>query len=440
MHGDFSNLTFSPERGYSAVFDLQGRVGLDANRNEQTAILLHQLRGALADLMGPHAGPAGPALGFAIADPAVADFTIGAGRYYVNGIGVENPAETTYAKQPHAVLDVAGADRLPKGRYLVYLKVWERHVTEVEDPTLHEPALGPHHPDTSSRAQVVWQVRAVPVATGDVPVETRVADWIAAAESPEHRGVLQVRATRPHEADDDPCTAPSDAGYTGENQLYRVEIRGGGTAREGASFAWSRDNGSVIYPILASDGPVVQVSSLGRDRHTALEVGQWVEAVDDAVSLRRELGWPSPAAPLRQVVDVDVDLSTVTLDPPPPAIDRRRHPYLRRWDHTPPGKSPDGAIPVTEAQAARKDAGWIPLERGVEVRFLTGERGNPHRYRTGDYWVFPARRTLGDVIWHHPQGRGPHGVAYHYAPLAVVEGDTVTGWRTSFALPLTHGL
>lgn len=233
MHGDFSNITFSPERGYSAVFALQGRVGLDANRNEQTALLLHQLRGALADLMGPHAGPAGPALGFAVADPAVADFTIGAGRYYVNGIGVENPAETTYAKQPHAVLDVGGADRLPKGSYLVYLKVWERHVTEVEDPTLHEPALGPHHPDTSSRAQVVWQARAVPVPTGDVPVETWVADWIAAAASTEHRGVLQVRATRPHEADDDPCTAPSDAGYTGENQLYRVEIRSGAPPGKG---------------------------------------------------------------------------------------------------------------------------------------------------------------------------------------------------------------
>lgn len=440
MHGDFSNITFSPDRNYSTVFDLQGRVGLDANRNEQAAILLHRLRGALADLMGPYAGPAGPHLGFAVDNPSAADFTIGAGRYYVDGIGVESPAGTSYAGQPHAVMDLAGDDKLPRGRYLVYLKVWERHVTEVEAPWLHEPALGLHHPDTSSRAQVVWQVRAVPVPAGDVSLETWVQEWIDAAASMEHTGVLQVRARRPQEADDDPCAAPSDAEYTGENQLYRVEIRSGGTAREGASFAWSRDNGSVIYPILAGEGPVVQVSSLGRDRHTTLEIGQWVEIVDDAVSLRRELGLPRHAAPLRKVVDLDVDLSTVTLDAPPPATERGRHPYLRRWDHTPPDKSPDGAVPVTEASAARRDAGWIPLERGVEVRFLTGERGNPHRYRTGDYWVFPARRTLGDVIWRHPQGSGPHGVAYHYAPLAVVQGDGVTGWRTSFALPLTRGL
>lgn len=435
MHGDFSDITFTPQRGYSTVFDVQGRVGLDADRNEQTAILLYQLRTALADLVGPHAGPAAR-LGFAVNGPTGKDVTIGAGRYYVDGIGVENPAEVKYARQPYAYLDLDGEDELPEGRYLLYLKVFERHVTEVEDPALHEPALGLHHPDSSSRAQVVWQVRAVPVLGGNQDLAQWVADWIAAAGSTDRQGMLQVRANRPDDADDDPCTAAPEAAYTGENQLYRVEIRHGGTARENASFVWSRDNGSVIYPIVAADGAVLQLATVGRDWHTTLEIGQWVEVVDDAVSLGRGLGQAGAAAPLRKVVDLDVDTGSVTLDAEPvggTGTHPRRHPYLRRWDHTPPARSTDGAIPLREGA-------WLPIERGIEVRFSPGEEGTPHRYRTGDFWVFPARRTLGDVVWRYPQGSGPHGVTYHYAPLAVVDGDNVTGFRSSFAVPLIDSL
>jgi hypothetical protein len=429
VHGDFSNITFSPDRNYSTVFDLQGRVGLDANRNEQTAILLHQLRTALADLVGPYGGPA-QNLGFGIGDVSAADFAIGAGSYYIDGIGVTSPG-TTYASQPYAFLDLAGEDKLPDGRYLVYLKVWERHVTEVEDPLLHEPALGLHHPDAGSRAQVIWQVRAAPLPDEGDDLDTLVADWIYVAASTYQQGILQVQTSRPDDADDDPCTAAPEASYTGENQLYRVEIRHGGTAKAGASFVWSRDNGSVIYPIVDCDDTVLQLSSLGRDWHTTLEVGQWVEVVDDAVSLGRGMGGSGAAPPLCQVVDLDVDISSVTLDRPPPdgtGNNTARHPYLRRWDHTPPATSPDGAIPIREA-------GWIPLELGIQVRFAPGLKAGARRYRTGDYWVFPARRTIGNVIWRFPQGSPPYGVRYHYAPLAVVDGAGVHPWRTSFEIP-----
>ncbi|MGW3146138.1 DUF6519 domain-containing protein [Streptomyces sp. NPDC001177] len=426
MHGDFSNITFSPDRNYSTVFDLQGRVGLDANRNEQTAILLHYLRTAMTDLVGPHAGPAAD-LGFVVKDLADLDFTIKGGRYYVDGILVHNPADVAYTAQPHAFIDARGPDKLTGRRYLVYLKVWERHVTEVEDPALHEPALGLHHPDSASRAQVVWQVRAHPL-TGDEEPDT----WLDAQRSADRTGALQVRATREEGADDDPCTALPGAAYTGENQLYRVEIRSGGTAGEGAGFVWSRDNGSVIFPIRGCEKDTVQVTTLGRDWHTALEPGQWVEVVDDAVSTRRELGTPAPAAPLHRVEDIDLDTLTVTLAtaPSPPGPDR--HPYLRRWDHVPPAKAPDGAVPITEGP-------WIPLEHGIEIRFAPAPDGPAHQYRNGDYWTFPARRTLADVVWPHPQGCPPHGVPYHYAPLALVTGSKVSPLLTSFAVPLSPG-
>lgn len=436
MHGDFSNITFSPDRNYSTVFDLQGRVGLDANRNEQTAILLHALRSAMADLVGPHAGPQN-SCGFQISRVRAGDFVIGAGSYYVDGIRVDNPVDVNYTDQPYAFIDPdRDADRLPPDRCLVYLKVFERHITEVEDPALHEPALGPHHPDSGSRAQVVWQVRARALGADEDPLE-----WLNAQRAPSLTGVLHVRTTRDSDSgsdgggSDDPCAIASDAPYTGENQLYRVEIRHGGTAREGASFVWSRDNGSVTYPVLDGADRTLRLTTLGRDWHSALQPGQWVEPVDDTVSLRPELGLPEPAPRLHRVEDIDPDTLTVTLDRPPATPPNpAQHPYLRRWDHTGGAPSPDGALPLVEGD-------WIPLEHGIEVRFERAPgRAAAHRYRTGDYWTFPARRTLPGALWHHPHGTPPHGVPYHYAPLAVLTGRDVTGLRTAFGVPLTEGV
>ncbi|MCQ4211718.1 hypothetical protein M4J07_001717, partial [Streptomyces longispororuber] len=78
----------------------------------------------------------------------------------------------------------------------------------------------------------------------------------------------------------------------------------------------------------------------------------------------------------------------------------------------------------------------IPLEHGIEIRFFPST-DTAHTYRNGDYWIFPARRTLANVIWPYPHGSPPHGVPYHYAPLALLTGNTVSPLRTTFAVPLT---
>ncbi len=46
-------------------------------------------------------------------------------------------------------------------------------------------------------------------------------------------------------------------------------------------------------------------------------------------------------------------------------------------------------------------------------------------YRTGDYWLIPARTIIGDVLWPQdqhgdPEPLSPHGVKHHYAPLASI--------------------
>ena len=57
MKGDFTRNTFDPAKHYSRVLSQQGRVQLDADANEQAAILLHYLQTLAADLIGPAGGP-----------------------------------------------------------------------------------------------------------------------------------------------------------------------------------------------------------------------------------------------------------------------------------------------------------------------------------------------------------------------------------------------
>jgi len=61
MKGDFSRVSFDPRHHFSQVLQQQGRVTLDADSNEQGAILLHYLRTMARDLFGPYGAPAGNA-------------------------------------------------------------------------------------------------------------------------------------------------------------------------------------------------------------------------------------------------------------------------------------------------------------------------------------------------------------------------------------------
>ena len=59
MRGDFSRDTFNPGKHYAGVLMQQGRVQLDADWNEQIAILLRSLETLTKDLIGPYGGPEG---------------------------------------------------------------------------------------------------------------------------------------------------------------------------------------------------------------------------------------------------------------------------------------------------------------------------------------------------------------------------------------------
>lgn len=451
MYLDISRSRFDPAKHYSAVLLQQGRVVLDSDEAEQEAITRYYLRAAIADIIGPAGCPSGNS-GFKITMSGRTDLIVWPGRIYVDGILAEavqpviggKTQDITYLTQPDGYLDPNAdpnnPDNLPPdGAYVVYLRVWERSVTALQDPDIREVALGIHGPDTAGRAQVVWQVAYWPPKGGlaadpnpKVQAGNAYADWWKwrnALDQP--AGTLKARARQPDNAETDICSVSPQAQYRGrENQLYRVEIFSGGTGAV-AQYVWSRDNGSVVFAIDKLAGAEVTVASLGRDLRSGLEIGDYVEIADDASASRiadDPLADDQPAASRRamfQVTAIDAVNRVITLDTDPAAAigvtgtSPKLHPLLRRWDSA-------GLAAITETQ-------WAELEDGVQVMFpgaplaVGKEPQQVARYRTGDYWLIPARTALADVIWPQddsgPAAMPPAGVAYHYAPLAFVAAD-----------------
>lgn len=440
MGADVTRETFDPAKHFSLVRFQQGRVQLDAEHNEQAAILLHYMRTLARDLIGPDGGPFSPPQvraglpegGFGIGpvmgsvDVPEKDFyVLTPGRYYVDGVLCENEISRDSRTSGHLL---PGA--LERGKvHLLYLEVWEREVGSIQDDSIREVALG--GPDTSLRSQVVWRVRAADEQPDGIPVPNGLTrdelDWPSWMEQWQsgNRGRLQARARVEEGMETDPCLAAPDARYRGENQLYRVEIHRGGEAGR-ATFKWSRENASVVAPILRTAGETVYLEHLGADERAGFAAGDWVEILDDDNELTGTPGL------LLQVAAVDRARLSLKLRLPDdgevamPTYDETgiagKHPFLRRWEQKAGDerrgvpKMSEGAAVIAEGSG---DEGWLALEDGIRVQFQPGGR-----YRPGDYWLIAARAATGDVEWPslegHPGGVPPHGVERHYAPLAVV--------------------
>jgi len=253
-------------------------------------------------------------------------------------------------------------------------------------------------------------------------IEKKIADLKAVPSSGDH---VRLRArARTANVSYEPCNIQPDARYRGpENQLYRVEVHRSGLASvsgdnqsTAATFKWSRENGSVVFPIHSLSEKVADVTTTGRDVRFGLQVGNWVSVEDDESVLQNRAD--------RLVQVKAVKGLEVTFDDPPKAGHKAHtHRLIRRWDHH--GESPlsDGAIVIVEGEG--DNDGWFTLEDGVQVQFQKPPANSPANfYTTGDYWLIPARVATGDVEWpgppDDPAPLPPRGVRHAYAPLARV--------------------
>lgn len=414
MKGDFSRMSHRPAASYSRVLMQQGRVQLDADWNEQVAIFQTMLRELQRDLFGDAAGPK-DRCGFEVLTSRAVltdeqkaqvkqalgvetipdhDMVFLPGRYYVGGLAVDLSAPASLCKQPNYPFDGELDRNFKTTNWIATLDVWEDFVCADQDPELSDVALG--GVDTCGRARVRWAVRVAEAAP--VPVDA------------DARGSAKVWAN-PDESADVLCTISPDARYRGaENQLYRIEIQRGTSAGAlPATFKWSRDNGSVVFPVACSSGNQFWLDHLGRDARSMLAVDDWVEVCDEASAY-----WPG-VGQMAQVNFVDGDEYRVDLTPADGtnfvdadvAKAEERRLLLRRWDHRGELGASGGAIPVT--------TGEIALEDGIKASFKDGE------LRPGEYWYAPARVATGDVEWPTPNAdkfRKPDGPVHVFAPLA----------------------
>jgi hypothetical protein len=421
MPGDYSRFTDDPRKRFSKLWMQQGKVQLDADWNELADIVARGERLQAVDTFGFKAVPrittpdgflisavsrlrplpsdtAVEAVTTAVAsalrtDTSVdrfgsvffTDLKIGAGRCYIDGLRAEAfdgetlfYSEQPFFRSPPSPPPISG---MPAGKGLVYLDVWEREITYIEDPSLLEPALA--GVDTSTRWKTIWQVRIAPGLNCDSDLR---------AEFPPSTTRMSVSVTEPAE-EPDPCKLPESGGFQDvENRHYRVEII------SATQFLFARDPVvSEIEEISAGSGntSILRVARIGRDAVLAFADGNTVEVTNERIVLNGE---PRIFA---HITGIDPGTNEITIEPKVSASEAG--PGLRarliRWD-----SDPIGITPGTK----------IPLENGIEVEFTAGT------VNVGDYWMFPARAAT--------HGAGPlenalpRGIEHHYCPLAVVTG------------------
>jgi hypothetical protein len=475
---DNSRFTFNPRNDYTGVVMQQGRVQLDSDWNEWLAELTRRIQAGTLDILGRAVYPATTPHAFEITASSSGGkntLLIGPGRMYVDGLLAENhgdpaaaqwdPAlgEMSDAPQPSLASSTIGAidytqqpymppnTALPSGNgpFLAYLDVWIRPVDYINDSDLIDPAVGV---DSTGRLQTVWQVRLKdlsnsPGATCDSPIE----GWPPAPSA----GLLSTGTTPT--APSGPCCLTSGAAYTGlENQFYRVEIHlagipeatalppenlGGG----GATFKWSRDNGSVITGVTnianvtnSAGNPASQltVQSLGRDQVLGFAPGNWIEILDDSTEFSQTSG------ELHQIDTVDFSARTITLGTtlgagfPTGDTNPNVHTRIRRWDQSGKVYEQDGTTVWWDIDAqGRADIPVPPtgtsliLENGITVRFdLSSSTGV---FNTGDFWTFAARTATGQV--QKRDKAAPCGLHHHYAHLSIVTfPNSATDCRTKW--------
>lgn len=246
---------------------------------------------------------------------------------------------------------------------------------------------------------------------------------------PSHRGCLRARVNRPDESKD-PCLTSPDAQYRGqENQLYRVEIHQGSSDKNGPTFKWSRDNGAIVSRVVENRGIELVV-----ENPRGFVAGNWVELSNDGQEL-----WGLPGQ-LVKLLKVEGDHFTLESEVSTPAALPENEVWptkVRRWDQHKNGKNElkEGAVPVTEGQ---EETTWIELENGIQIQFQPANQDDGNSYRTGDYWLIPARVATGGIEWPveldgESKPLAPFGIQHHYAPLAILKpGENPENRRNKF--------
>lgn len=412
---------------------------------------------------------------------------LGAGRYFVDGARIANPRPTP--------LDDALPEDDQDRAHLVYLEVWERGVSALEQPDLREVALG--GPDTVIQSRMAWRTRAVHGQNAEAALnafraleaQPRGRAGFLHAGAPLENALYRVEIQHPgwayawppgpkarqavapaRRADDGGLTLPAKGiapvvgapllafAETGDHWVVRIaagsdanelKVTGGPPSwpvgaiglLSLASFKWSPDNAAEAYDV---EG-IVEVTpedggqgKVGRVQLATpgfngldLQVGDWVELTSEADELVDQPGLLYAVAAFDKGL-LQVDLAGWDSDD----LAGQTRLTLRRWGRQVRNSpAPSGGYPPV----ATEDA--TTLDDHVRVSF-DGEGF----YAAGDWWTLALRQET-DAPWAPDElstTMAPGGGGFRRVPLAVIDrhrdGPRVSDLRRLFAdLPTLSG-
>ena len=179
MVADIARVTHDPGRQYRAVVRQQGRVTLEADGNEASAIAVESLRLETIDIFGPTAA-FGDGYKVAAAGGAI---TISPGIFYLGGWRLKLDAPVAWAQQPDWIDAPTTAFR--GGNQVITLLLTEQSVSAVEDQALREVALG--GPDSAARDRLMQHFLRIAINGNSCAVGASTIAWPPRRGRGQHR-------------------------------------------------------------------------------------------------------------------------------------------------------------------------------------------------------------------------------------------------------------
>lgn len=417
MKTQISRDSRQPAKRYSGVYQQQGRMLTDSDINEQVDIDKHRLEHSLEDVIGSGTPAEG---GLAIN----ADASIQPGKAYVEGVPAEIQGDTaiTYDNQE----DYTNAPPITESDYLLYLDVWDRAVTGLEDEALIDPGL--HGADTCTRTQTMTQVRWCPAAK-----ESQLLSLPKQGDAPL---TLTLRDGSEGGDDCDPCASLVNVDTSVGNYLFRVEVHHVRYSASGKvdrlTLKWSSENGAEQYKIGYEPADFTS--------------GNWIYELFNETAEKHLGAYLSPTHG-----DIKRGELAETYSGSSSSFD-----YVRRWD---------GYIELMRVGAnwqSVKDGATIRgMDKGVRLKdsgdadalgyvsianALTAnlsslilnlqlKSGSTHDFLAGDFWWAPLREReeySSNVVLSQAL---PSGIEHHYLILASVSGGAAVSYTGDVCKP-----
>ncbi len=427
MKSQISRNSRDVSKRYSGVYQQQGRMITDADWNELMDIVRERLDRTLLDVVGSGV-PKKQALVRKVEGGTPGEIEIRWGCAYVDGILSEVRPDPALSSVPAnfdfgSQADFPAPPALPSNSYLLYLDVWERSVSALEDSNLRDAAL--HGADTCTRSQTMAQVKWCPTSVNPEDSDRNPTKGTARSRMELRRGSIEG----------DPCDPCADVLAIDEpagDYLFRLELHDAELDASGdptrVTLKWSSENGAEQYEVpedignlppgfSGSDwvyeffhGPEEESAS---EKHLGVHLnsGTWSPSRGELVS-----GFPAtPPVGYSRVRRWD-GVCTLTRNPD------------NSWSLSGTDLAVDRGLTVSTGNAAGTP-GYFQAGTTVEIHLdtliLNLEMGGK-KALAGDFWQAPVRTAIheaGDEVlpWEEPAG-----IIHHYLAVARVESGVIT--------------